>query len=79
MNTAEHAREEFNDASQGDLITALTQSLECTEALIESAMETDLKDIDPMVAKMYLSTLLKIVNASKKISSEIFINKKIIH
>lgn len=79
INLANEVNEELSDISENDLISALTHSLECAEALIESGLESDLKNVEPLTAKMYLSALLRIVQASQKISTEIFVEQKIIH
>jgi hypothetical protein len=79
INLMNDVNEEISDISENDLITALTHSLDCAEALIESGLDSDLKDVEPITAKMYLSALLRIVQTSKKISTEIFVDEKMIH
>jgi hypothetical protein len=74
-----HIDEEVIDISQHDLITALTNSLQVAQALIETGMEMDMSEVDPAAAQMFLSALLKLVQASQKISAEIFVDQKMVH
>jgi hypothetical protein len=70
---------DFTELSAHELIHALTHSLQCAEVLVETGMDMDLDNLDPFMAKMYLAALLRLIQNSRKISSEIFTYDNIVH